>query len=301
MKLARNPATPVAALDVAARIESGRADGEIDSVVEEVTPELIKAGDWSAVNFLSPFLTQAYRSLADGAQSDVGMVAMRECADVGPDGRGARDAFKKQMLPTALGWRALWNHETDVIQSMSAEPDFYIVPKSGKQDAAQRHWNRRGNLLLPHRLRLNRMRVAAVHLPERVVGSAWTPCHPYDGGITQALCLYLNSTPGLLALLGGRDNRVPAYPNFSMDTLRSLLVPDWGRLGEAQLSYLTGRFNWLQEATLSPLPDIANDPVRHQIDDAVAEALNMDGDWVSKVRLELSREPSVTDKRFLLD
>lgn len=114
--------------------------------------------------------------------------------------------------------------------------------------------------------------------------------------IAKALCLYLNSTPGLLSLLGERDNRKPSYPSFSLDTLRSAPVPDLTALAEPELEMLSGRFDWLQHEPLQPFPLMADDPVRAQIDDAVIQALALDAEWIAAIRRELSREPSVTDK-----
>ena len=131
------------------------------------------------------------------------------------------------------------------------------------------------------------------------MGSIWTPCRPHDRGITKALCLYLNSTPGLLSLLGERDNRAPSYPSFSLDTLRSVPVPDFNTLGEAERDMLSNWFDWLQHETLQPFPLIADDPVRAQIDDAVIQALALDAEWIATIRRELSREPSVTDRRVV--
>ena len=140
-------------------------------------------------------------------------------------------------------------------------------------------------------------RVAAVMLPEAAVGSIWTfRVALNDTGIVKALCLYLNSTPGLLSLLGERDNRKPSYPSFSMDTLRSVPVPDLTALAEAEREMLSGWFDWLQHETLQPFPLMADDPVRAQIDNAVIEALALDAEWVATIRRQLSREPSVTDK-----
>ena len=132
-------------------------------------------------------------------------------------------------------------------------------------------------------------------LPERAVGSIWTPCRPHDPGIIKALCLYLNSTPGLLSLLGARDNRKPSYPSFSLDTLRSLPVPNITELGNAQRDLLGSWFDWLANQTLLPLPQMHQDPVRRQIDDAVGQALGLDSEWAATLRRELAREPSVTD------
>ncbi len=158
---------------------------------------------------------------------------------------------------------------------MGAQTDVYIEPKESKRHLADSYWEQRSQLLLPHRLRLNVARVAAVMLPERAVGSIWTPCRPHDTEISKALCLYLNSTPGLLSLLGPRDNRVPSYPSFSLDTLRSLAVPDFTALGDAERDMMGSWFDWLQNETLQPFPQMHEDPVRRRIDDVVVQALGV--------------------------
>ena len=225
--LTHNPETPLEALGTADRIQraaGGNGRAIRDFTVQEVDSQRIARGDWSAVNFLSPFLTEAYRKLDEGSPAKVGTVPLSKIAEVGPEGRRIRDAYTNTEMPTKLGRRALWHHKTEIIQSMSAEADVYIEPKPSKRPMADSYWEQRSNLLLPHRLRLNLAKVGAVILTEPVVGSIWTPCRPHDRGITKALCLYLNSTPGLLSLLGERDNRAPSYPSFSLDTLRSVPV-----------------------------------------------------------------------------
>ena len=183
------------------------------------------------------------------------------------------------------------------MQSMWAETDVYIEPKAPKRHLADRYWAQRGHMLLPTQLWLPLARIAAVMLPEPAVGSRWVPCRPNDPEIAKALCLYLNSTPGILSLLGGRDNRKPSYPSFSLDTLRSLRVPNFAELGSARRDLLTCWFNWLRHEKLEPFPRMHEDPVRGQIDDAVGEALDLDAEWVASVRRELAREPSVMDRR----
>ena len=121
----------------------------------------------------------------------------------------------------------------------------------------------------------------------------------HDPNIAKALCLYLNSTLGLLSLLGERDNRkVPSYPAFSLDTLRSLPMPNLAELESAERGLLTSWFDWLSSQPLLPLPRMDEDPVRRQIDDVVTKALGIDAEWVSRIRRELAREPSVTNARY---
>ena len=298
VNLARNPATPLEALDTAVRIgRVGEAGGQDfhDFTVQQVDSGRIGRGDWFAVNFLSPYLVEAYRILSEAEPGAVPMVPMSDLAEVGPAGQRIRDAYTHADMPTQSGRRALWYHKTDVTQSMGAQTDVYIEPKESKRHLADSYWEQRSQMLLPHRLWLPLARVAAVMLPERAVGSIWTPCRPHDPGIVKALCLYLNSTPGLLSLLGERDNRKPSYPSFSMDTLRSLPVPNFAALGAAERDLLSSWFGWLQNETLQPFPQMHEDPVRQQIDDAVIKALGLDPEWVATMRRELAREPSVTD------
>ena len=302
INLARNPATPLEAVDTAARIERVGQSGETvshDFTVQHVAAERIERGDWFAVNFLSPFLVDAYRTLSEQNSMSVPTVPLGELAEIGPAGQRIRDAYTNSTMPTASGRRALWYHKTDVTRSMMAQTDVYIEPKESKRHLADSYWEQRSSMLLPHRLRLNLARVVAVTLPEPAVGSIWTPCRPHDTGIIKALCLYLNSTPGLLSLLGARDNRVPSYPSFSLDTLRSLPVPNLAELGDAERDLLGGWFDWLANQTLLPFPGMHEDPVRRQIDDAVSQALGLHSEWVATLRRELAREPSVTDGRLV--
>ena len=60
---------------------------------------------------------------------------------------------------------------------------------------------------------------------------------------------------------------------------------------------MTNWFDWLQNESLQPFPQMHEDPVRKQIDDAVITALDFDPDWVATMRRELAREPSITDRR----
>ena len=301
VNLARNPATPVEALDTAARIERTGSAASRDFTVQQVDSTRIERGDWSAVNFLSPFLVEACRTLSETRPGSVPTVPMSDLAEVGPAGQRIRDAFTYSDMPTTSGWRALWHHKTDVTRSMRAETDVYIQPKPYDRERrlANSYWEQRSEMLLPHRLWLPLARVSSVMLPEPAVGSIWTPCRPHDPEIAKALCLYLNSTPGLLSLLGARDNRKPSYPSFSLDTLRSLPVPNFEALGAAERGLLDSWFDWLANDTLLPFPRMDEDPARRQIDEAVTQALGLDPEWVATIRRELAREPSVTDRSVL--
>jgi len=182
---------------------------------------------------------------------------------------------------------------------MAAQADVYIEPKADKVKLADKYWEQRSQMLLPQRLWLPLARVAAVILPERALGSIWTPCSLHDPDLAKALCLYLNSTPGLLTLMGRRDNRKLSYPSFSLDTLRDLPVPDLRALDEDRKAMLDSSFDQFRNMALLPFPQMADDEFRRRIDDTVCQALGIDPEWVGRVRRELAREPSVTNQRIV--
>ena len=103
INLARNPATPLEALDTAARIErAGKTGGQTPATSQSNrwTPNRIQRGDWSAVNFLSPFLVEAYRTLSEATLlASVPTVPLSDLADIGPEGRRIRDAYTHSICP----------------------------------------------------------------------------------------------------------------------------------------------------------------------------------------------------------
>ena len=125
-------------------------------------------------------------------------------------------------------------------------------------------------------------------------------CHRHDknDSTVKAFAVYLNSAIAILSLLGGRDNRVPSYPQFSLNTLRSLRVPDFNQRDTAARDALAATHDYRCDYVLLPLPRMSDDPIRKQLHEALTAALNLDPEWVAQVRQALSQEPSVTNRRF---
>lgn len=176
-------------------------------------------------------------------------------ARVWPSGNGVRHIFTRvgDFAPdehAALrgGYMtALWNHKTADIQTMRAQPDYFIAPKNGKANAARKLWRGAGTLLLPARLCFNTAKVVCVRLPDDMpsLGSAWAPCKRYSGfeltmrghgmelnndGFEKALCAYLNSTMGVFAMLGERSATTLQYGRFSLANINLLKIPDFSKV-----------------------------------------------------------------------
>ena len=292
VNLARNPRTPYEANNLARMLENGEVPDY--TTIQRVDAERVASGDWYAVNFYAPWLGNAYREMA------ANLVRLDAIAEVGPEGKSLSKYYRKSDQPTDSGRRALWHHKADVTMSMRAQTDVYIEAKATAKGAAERQWEKRSRLLLPQKLRLNTMRMSAVMVDEPSVGCMWTTCITPTEIDAAAICVWLNSSLGVLALCAERDNRVPSYPSFSHATQSALRVPDFSARPEARDALATA-FEEMKGQQLRPLPEIARDPVRMRLDDIVADVLGFDREWVAGIRKALSEEPSITNRPLYAD
>ena len=301
VNLARNPATPADAISVAAAIETDNVASQDYGTVQHWPTVRIAAGDWGAVQFLSPYLCEKFVELRDAGLFS--SIALGSIADIGPAGQRIRDAFTRSSMPDKEGRVALWQHDTSVTQSMAAKPDSHIIAKPPKAHLAERYWNQRGRVLLPTHLFFQTVRATCVRLDTLGLGSLWVPCRidkPSEEAVAweKSLCVYLNSSIGLLSIMGNRTNKKPTYPNLSLDDMRKLVVPDFNALGDATVAQLAAAYDAHAADILLPLPQMDADPARRALDDAVVSALGLDGETVAAVRRSLAMEPSVTGRRY---
>ena len=114
----------------------------------------------------------------------------------------------------------------------------------------------------------------------------------------KALCAFLNSSVGVLALLGNRTNKKPTYPNLSIDDLRKLPVPDFETIGDGAVWMLAMAYDCLAEQPMQPLQEMDTCDTRLSLDESVCAALNIDPEMVAGIRRQLAAEPSVTGRQF---
>ena len=299
VNLARNPSTSAQAAVVARGILDGTTDLLKHGAVFDVGAEEVAYGDWGGVHFLSPFLSQRYSDLVMGRMFRV--VPLKAVALVGTTGTVIRHVFMEAIPGDRQAVGSLWGQGADVSR-MLAEPDTLIVAKDSHRERAQEYWNSRTRLLLTTNFYLATNKVVAVWLQEPTVGSRWNNCrmvHPEPGHpyYEQALCVFLNSTLGILSLLGGCTGSGRLIrPRMTVEDLREMMVPDFTTLDPIEV--LVQAFDTLCNSGLRPLADSQPCPIRSAIDDAVSEALGIDRDLVRAIGEALAAEPSVTGKRF---
>ena len=255
--------------------------------------EQLRDRPWNAACFYDQSLADAYGALLENPA----LAALGTLADVEPGGQRIRDAFIKAARRQNPDMRALWAHKSARQTTMRTGPDEFLVAKKGRQDYARYLWEKRSNLLVGNRMRLNLTQTPAVFSDEPILGSAFVPVIPTGQNkelLCKAWCVWLNSTPGIVAFLNTHQKNL-TYPSFSLDGLRSLPVlhPD-----NCDMAALAAAYDRCSENSLRPLPEIRSDPVRRALDDAVSEAVpgissNNLADW----RRSISLEPSVNNKK----
>ena len=108
--------------------------------------------------------------------------------------------------------------------------------------------------------------------------------------------MYLNSTVGILAMLGGFNHDKELTRRRSTVTGWELLaVPDFAHC-DAAMKALATAFDELGNCTLLPLPHMDVCPVRDAIDTTVCEALGISKKLVQCIRRLIVAEPSVKGK-----
>ena len=156
---------------------------------------------------------------------------------------------------------------------------------------------------MPTHLSLPTIRMVAVQLDLPALGSLWVPCKPIFDGVDvevleKALCAYLNSSVGVLAILGNRTNKTLHYPTLAIHDMRSIPVPDFGTLPAGALYKMADSFDALVNAPFGLLREMDTCESRLALDTTVRNALGIDTEGVAMVRRAITFEPSVTEARY---
>ncbi|MCS7188160.1 MAG: hypothetical protein RMK89_14595, partial [Armatimonadota bacterium] len=106
--------------------------------------------------------------------------------------------------------------------------------------------------------------------------------------------LWLNSTIGIFILAANRLEQRGAWVSFKKSILEKMPVLNVAKLTKRQRQKLAQAFDELADKTLLPLSQIANDPTRKAIDDAICATLGLDD--LTRLRVALSYEPLFTLK-----
>ena len=297
VKILRKPPTPALARDMGESILRG--DRRPDYDMTRWPQQRMQEGDWFPTQFVRDECVAAFESVSGGEwfPSANNLFA----GQLGPAGQGIRGAFDKS--DTSAPQHALWHHKTDVQKTMQSKPDSYIKPKKGKESLAERYWGQRQPVMLPTRLSVPNTRVTSVYCATPTVGSAFVPYRPAAGPhdqdlVNKAVVAYLNSSMGIVAMLGVTSNKKIVYPNWSVDDHYQIPMPYWSRLSGAAVSGLAAAYDGLCAAELGELRTLLSDDTRRRLDAAVAGALGIPAAALERTRVALASEPAITGKTY---
>ena len=253
VNLRRFPKTVEAVQDVVAAIRSRRID-EVGSVCE--WPEdLVRAGDWSPVQWFDPELAQAARTVRELP----GMSPLSAVFEIGPPGQSVRDEFER------VAGGSTGSEGIPVFDSVSGplrtclegEPDAFwrVRPDSrrrrrAKSGLVESHLRRAGWVLLALRAYTHNASVVALCYREKSLGNGFIPIVTPTELSAKALCVLWNSTPTLLQLLNARSRKL-TYPMWSVKHLASVQVPRSLTVGQVT-ARLAGVYERVSHVALQP-------------------------------------------------
>ena len=298
INLAKNPATPAEAILLADEIrEDGRSKGR------DCPRNRLLRGDWSAVRFLSPYLSSQISEWF--FINTLTMLPLAKLAELGPAGRRIHDAYKRGSITEAdeYGRFGLWFNNQDKPkngvppkQSIRVRPDASLLRKASEGHKADRYWKQRGRVLLPTPFRISTARTFATRTEEKVLGAGWVPVRP-KGNVTnpemweKAISIYLNSTVGILAQIWVSKPKLLSRPQMPLGNMRRIPVPQFD---DRQVLALADHYDRVADRPLLRLRDQEDDLVRASLDETLCLVMDWDKEEVQKARFALAVEPSVT-------
>ncbi len=187
--------------------------------------------------------------------------------------------------PLRAGIPALWHHssarETSLQVTSNARLERRTDRDKGKQDIMLAQQSR---LHLASDLRMAPQRLAAVLTDKPMLGvRSWVTLALHDDmpGKQEALCLWLNSTPGLLMRILHGNRPYLGRSSVPHELIRTLPALDVNRLSADQLAAAAGIYEDLKSKTLQGFSKIQDDPVRNELNTRLcAEVLDIDANNV---------------------
>ena len=290
--------------------DSGTALLEIDG---EHVGEVIAIPDfqftgkkWSGVQFARADVLRSALRLLEGSEVwvpgqqghvRVPMCLVKDIGSIGPDRRRLIDGFEVTSAVTAYPMIA--GHETERRKSLACEPDAYLSPlakpKGGRKPGYGDHlWQSASRLLISERLRLDTARVAAMRSDEKVLSNVFWEIQVSDIASEKVLTVWINSSLGILTILGSRTSTMGGWVAMKKADLGNLPILDPSQLTQAQLKELSDLFDDLADAEFERLPAMAQCPARIALDDGISEILGLPD--LSKLRDLLASEPVVSNR-----
>ena len=203
---------------------------------------------------------------------------------------------------TRSGYPALWHHSADRITTLSTDSNARLNRRQDRDPAkVDAMLARRGRLHIASELGHAPQRLAAVLTKVRALGvRSWITLLPKDPapGKEEALCLWLNSTPGVLLRIAHSNRPYLGRSSLPLELIRTLPVLDVDALSTRRLEAAKRVFQELGGDELLGFAHIESDPVRRELDYRLFnEVLGHDiPDELVALAAMLNAEPTMTTR-----
>ena len=204
--------------------------------------------------------------------------------------------------PTVYGEPALWHHSSRAIRTLETNANARLRPKANKEVEEQRAMlEESGTLHLARELRHAPQRLAAICTDEAMLGvRSWITLNltARVEGAENTLCVWLNSTAGLLMRLIHSNRPYLGRSGIPHELAETMPVLDVSTLDNDQREAGRKIFDDLRRRKLKGFGEIDEDEVRIELDERLwTEVLRAaDTSHVTRLRKALANEPTMTTR-----
>ena len=264
-------------------------------------------GAWSYAAFVQAELVLVAEGMRTGQYAplaDVPLTELQDVVDLGPYHMQVKNPtyglFNIVGTDDSLraGIPVLWHHKWTQNTTLEAKADARLERRSDRDRLAQDEMlGREGRLQLVCDLGMAPQRVAAVLTDVAMLGvSSWITLSPRRPtvGKDEALCLWLNSTPGVLLRILHSNRPYLGRSRLTHELARTLPVLNVDKLSSEQLAAAVAIYEDLKGKVLQGFSGIESDPVRRALNARLCrEVLGIEPASVEDLTRKLALEPTM--------
>jgi len=200
------------------------------------------------VSFTDPWLTMESLKIFNGI-IDLGGTIVKipikrliEIADIGIDRHQFHDNFEIVESKTPGCHPAIFGGGEEVRLRIATTPNAYILSKTSRSTKIYNQF--KSNLLVPDRIRVNTAHITSMYTSEPLLSNIFyaVKLRTNNSKSLKSLCLWLNTTWGLMTILANREETEGAWMSLKMSHWRLLPVLDVTSLDKEKLHALEELF-----------------------------------------------------------
>jgi hypothetical protein len=140
-------------------------------------------------------------------------------------------------------------------QVMTTTPNAFVLPRI--ESAKNIYKEKSGRLLLPNRIRIDTAHVTSLLSTEPIISNIFYVARfkTENDHRLKALCIWLNSTWGILTILAGREDTHGGFISLNQSHWRLLPVLDIDTLSQKRVKALSLIFDDFQARDLGRIPE----------------------------------------------